>query len=61
MDYMTDKIDLHPKKEEIVKIADEIVKVLKDDEKLNDSERLLAMELAVAKVNFDLYHISGDN
>ncbi len=61
MDYMTDKIDLHPKKEEIVKIADKIVKILKDNEKLNDSERLLAMELAVAKVNFDLYNISGDN
>lgn len=61
MNYMLDKINLLDNKDEIIKIADEIFKLLIDDENLNDSERLMAIELAMAKVNYELYHISGDN
>lgn len=58
---MMDKINLHKNKDEIIKVANEIVKMLKDDEKLDDSERLMTIELAIAQLNYDLYHISGDN
>ena len=58
---MMDKINLHENKDEIIKVAMEIVNMLKDDEKLDDSEKLMTIELAVASLNYDLYHISGDN
>ena len=61
MNYMMDKIVLHKNKEEIMKVADELIKVLMDDEKLDNSEKLMTIELAVARLNYDLYHISGDN
>lgn len=57
---MMDKINLHKNKDEIIKVASEIVKMLKDDDKLDDSEKLMTIELAVAQLNYDLYHISGD-
>ena len=60
MNYMMDKIVLHKNKEEIIKVADELIKVLKDDEKLDDSEKLMTIELAMAKLNYDLYNVSGD-
>ena len=34
---MMDKINLHENKDEIIKVAMEIVNMLKDDEKLDDS------------------------
>ena len=37
-----------------------IVDLLKNNEKLNDSEKLMAIELAVCKLNYELYNISGD-
>ena len=43
------------------KVANEIVNLLKSDEKLDNSEKLMTIELAVAQLNYDLYHISGDN
>ena len=58
---MMDKINLHKNKDEIIKIAEEIVRLLEDDEKLDNSEKLMTIELAVARINFDLYHISGDS
>ena len=61
MNYMMDKINLHVNKDEIIKIADKIVKLLEEDENLDDSEKLMTIELAVARINYDLYHISGDN
>lgn len=61
MKYMLDKIEVHEKKEEILKISSNIVKLLKENEKLNDSEKLMTIELAVAQLNYDLYKISGDN
>lgn len=61
MNYMMDKINLHKNKDEIIKVADEIVKLLEEDDNLDDSERLMTIELAVARINYDLYHISGDN
>lgn len=61
MNYMLDKINLLENKDEIINVADEIFKLLIDDKNLNDSERLMAIELAMAKVNYELYHISGDN
>ena len=60
MNYMMDKINLHKNKDEIIKIAEEIVKLLEDDEKLDDSEKLMTIELAMAKLNYDLYNVSGD-
>lgn len=61
MNYMMDKINLHKNKDEIIKVANEIVNLLKSDEKLDSSEKLMTIELAVAQLNYDLYHISGDN
>lgn len=61
MKYMLDKIELHDKKEEIVKTSNEILKLLKENNELNDSEKLMTIELAVAQLNYDLYKISGDN
>ncbi len=55
-----DKIVLHKNKEEIIKVADELIKVLMDDEKLDNSEKIMTIELAMTKLNYDLYNISGD-
>lgn len=43
-----------------MKVADELIKVLMDDEKLDNSEKLMTIELAMAKLNYDLYNVSGD-
>lgn len=61
MKYMMDKIEVHENKEEIIKTANKIIKLLKENEKLNDSEMLMTIELAIAQLNYDLYKISGDN
>lgn len=60
MNYMLDKINLLENKDYIIGEADKIVEMLKNNPNLNDSEKLLVIELAVAKLNYDLYHISGD-
>ena len=60
MNYMLDKINLLDNKDEIIKSTDEIVDLLKNNEKLNDSEKLMAIALAVCKLNYELYNISGD-
>ena len=49
MNYMMDKINLHKNKDEIIKVANEIVNLLKSDEKLDSSEKLMTIELAVPK------------
>ena len=51
---MMDKINLHKNKDEIIKVANEIVNLLKSDEKLDNSEKLMTIELAVAQLNYDL-------
>ncbi len=61
MNYMLDKINLLDNKDEIIEIADKIFNLLIDDEKLNNSEKLMTIELAMAKINYKLYNISGDN
>lgn len=61
MNYMLDKIRVHKNSENIINSADKIVKMLKDNEDLDDSEKLLTIELAVAQLNYDLYKISGDS
>ena len=61
MKYMMDKINLLENKNAIIEGAEEIVKLLLKSEKLDDSEKLMTIELAVAKLNFELYHISGDS
>ena len=58
---MLDKIEIYPKKEEIIKISSEIVKLLEDNKNLDNSEKLMTIELAMAQLNYDLYKISGDN
>ncbi len=60
MNYMLDKINLLSNKDHIIELADKVVEMLKNDKSLDNSEKLLAIELAVAKLNYDLYHISGD-
>ncbi len=60
MNYMLDKINLLENKKEIINTANEIVKKLKENENLDNSEKLMTIELAVAQLNYDLYHISGD-
>lgn len=61
MNYMLDKINLLENKDEIINAANEIVRVLKENKSLNDSEKIMTIELAVAQLNYDLYNISGDN
>ncbi len=61
MNYMLDKINLLENKQAILDGADEIVKILQDNKKLDDSEKLMTIELAMAKLNYELYHISGDS
>lgn len=61
MKYMMEKIEVYPNKEEIIKTSNEILKLLKDNKNLDDSEKLMTIELAVAQLNYDLYKISGDN
>ncbi len=60
MNYMMDKINLLENKAAIIEGAEEIVKLLLKNEKLDDSEKLMTIELALAKINYELYHISGD-
>lgn len=60
MNYMLDKINLLENKDEIINGANEIVKKLEENKNLDDSEKLMTIELAVAQLNYDLYHISGD-
>lgn len=60
MNYMLDKINLLENKDVIIEGAEEIVKLLLENKNLDDSERLMTIELAVAKLNYELYHISGD-
>ena len=60
MNYMLDKINLLENKDCIITVAEKIVEMLKNDENLDDSEKLMTIELAVAKLNYDLYNISGD-
>ncbi len=60
MNYMLDKINLLENKDEIINTAKEIVKKLEENKNLDDSEKLMTIELAVAQLNYDLYHISGD-
>lgn len=61
MKYMWDKINVYEKKDEIIKTANEMLKVLRDNKNLNESEMLMTIELALAQLNYDLYKISGDN
>ncbi len=55
MDYMLDKINLLENKDNIIKVADDIYKLLMENPNLDDSEKLMTIELAVAKVNYNLY------
>lgn len=61
MNYMLDKINVLENKDAILNGANEIVTNLLDDEKLDKSEKLMTIELAMAKLNYELYNISGDN
>ena len=61
MKYMMDKINLHPNKDNIIESANEIIKLLMECSELDNSEKIMAIELAVAQLNYDLYKISGDN
>lgn len=60
MNYMYDRLELLKNKEAIYSSADAIFDILMNDENLDDSERLMSIELAMAKLNYKLYNISGD-
>lgn len=60
MNYMLDKINLLTNKDEIINSAEKVVKELIDNKKLDNSEKLMTIELAIAKLNYILYNISGD-
>ena len=60
MKYMLDKINLLKNKDEIINSAEKVVKELIDNKKLDNSEKLMTIELAIAKLNYILYNISGD-
>ncbi len=61
MNYMLDKIELLENKEAILNGAEEIINSLLENEKLDKSEKLMTIELAMAKLNYKLYNISGDS
>lgn len=61
MNYMLDRINVLENKDAILNGADEIVTSLLDNEKLDKSEKLMTIELAMAKLNYELYNISGDS
>lgn len=61
MNYMLDKLKLHPKGEEIIKVAFEIAEKIESDDRFLANEKLLLMDMIVAKINYDLYKISGDS
>lgn len=61
MNYMLDKINLLENKDNIIKIANEVYKLIKDNKNLNDSEKLMTIELAEAILNNDLYDTSKKN
>lgn len=60
MNYMLEKINLLENKDSIIRAADKIVESLRNDDDFDNSEKLLVIELAVAKLNYELYRISGD-
>ena len=60
MNYMLDKLKVHPNGEKIIDMAYDIVDKIKEDERFNDSEKLLIVDLILAKINYDLFKISGD-
>ena len=60
MNYMLDKINLLKNKDEIINSAEKVVKEFIDNRKLDNSEKLMTIELAIAKLNYILYNISGD-
>ena len=60
INYMLDKLNKLEKKDVILGAGDKIVEELINNKDLDDSERLMAIEYAVAKLNNILYNISGD-
>lgn len=60
MNYMLEKLEKLENKDAILNAGYKIVDELLKNSNLNDSEKLMAIELAMAKLNYELYHISGD-
>lgn len=60
MNYMLEKLEKLENKNAILNAGYKIVDDLLKNSNLNDSEKLMAIELAMAKLNYELYHISGD-
>ena len=42
-------------RDEIIKVAYDIVREIEENEKFDDSEKLLVIDLIVAKINYDLF------
>ena len=60
MNYMLENLEKLENKDAILNAGYKIVDDLLKNSNLNDSEKLMAIELAMAKLNYELYHISGD-
>lgn len=60
LNYMLEKINLLENKDDIITGAEELVELLMNNKALNKSEKLMTIELAMAKLNYILYNISGD-
>lgn len=61
MNFMVDKLKLHPKGEEILKVAFEMAEKIENDNRFNKSEKLLLIDMIITKINYDLFNISGDS
>lgn len=57
---MLDKINVLENKEAILQGAEEIVNSLLENEKLDKSEKLMTIELAMAQLNYKLYNVNKE-
>ena len=57
---MLDKINVFENKEAILQGAEEIVNSLLENEKLDKSEKLMTIELAMTQLNYKLYNVNKE-
>ena len=57
---MLDKINVLENKEAILQGAEEIVNSLLENEKLDKSEKLMTIELAMTQLNYKLYNVNKE-
>lgn len=57
---MLDKINVLENKDAILQGAEEIVNSLLENEKLDKSEKLMTIELAMTQLNYKLYNVNKE-